>query len=213
MPFKFENKLGQRNTKTEQSNKKVERHFSILSVINPSNLSDHDVKEAIGHYEKNELEKGTSILKSAAENKSPVGLLLYGIALRHGWGVKEDQNSAFYYLQKAAELAVIDINSEQKELSYKEALKPELAVTLFELGNCFRHGWGVVKNKQTAAYYFEYAAKLGDPDAQLELALCYKIGDGVKKNKKEAAKYYRLAHNQGVSVMGNSWIFKEKYDP
>ena len=80
------------------------------------------------------------------------------------------------------------------------------------LGVCFRHGWGVPKNKYTAAYYFEIAANLGDPDAQNDLGYCYSNGEGVKKDMKKAAKYYRLAAAQGASMLGNSWIYKKKYD-
>jgi TPR repeat protein len=53
---------------------------------------------------------------------------------------------------------------------------------------------------------------MGDPDAQNDLGFCYYHGEGVKRNLYTAAKYYRLAHKQGVTVMGNSWIFKKKYD-
>ncbi|PNH34050.1 hypothetical protein VD0004_g9947, partial [Verticillium dahliae] len=28
-----------------------------------------------------------------------------------------------------------------------------------------------------------------------------------------AARYYRLAEKNGNKIMGNSWIWKEKYDP
>jgi len=92
------------------------------------------------------------------------------------------------------------------------AARSELILAIHELGICFRHGWGVPKNKVTAAYYFEIAANLGDPDAQNDLAFCYHHGEGVKKDMYKAAKYYRMAHAQGASILGNSWIFKKKYD-
>jgi TPR repeat protein len=53
---------------------------------------------------------------------------------------------------------------------------------------------------------------LGDPDAQNDLGFCYANGEGVKKDMKKAAKYYRLAAAQGSSMIGNSWIYKKKYD-
>jgi TPR repeat protein len=52
----------------------------------------------------------------------------------------------------------------------------------------------------------------GDPDAQNDLAHCYYHGQGVKRDVYQAAKYYRLAAAQGQGIMGNSWIFKKKYD-
>src|SRR6185369_12169324 len=52
---------------------------------------------------------------------------------------------------------------------------------IHELGMCYRHGWGVTKNKTIAVYYFEIAANFGDPDAQNDAGFCYKHGKGVKK--------------------------------
>ncbi|KAF9125758.1 hypothetical protein BG015_004829, partial [Linnemannia schmuckeri] len=44
-----------------------------------------------------------------------------------------------------------------------------------------------------------------------DLAWCYYHGVGVKKDMYKSAKYYRLAAAQGMSTMGNSWIWKDKY--
>lgn len=68
------------------------------------------------------------------------------------------------------------------------------------------------KNKETAVYYFKIAADLNDADAQNDLGHCYYHGHGVKKDMLLAAKYYRLADKQGQGIMGNSWIWKSKYD-
>lgn len=70
----------------------------------------------------------------------------------------------------------------------------------------------VPKNLETAAYYFQIASNLGDPDAQNDLGFCYTHGIGVKKDLYAAAKYYRLAEKQGQGIIGNSWIWKEKYN-
>ncbi|RKP26879.1 hypothetical protein SYNPS1DRAFT_13546 [Syncephalis pseudoplumigaleata] len=182
------------------------------------------VQEGIRYHEQNELEKATECFRRAAELNNPNGMFLYGISLRHGWGCESQPTAAFKYLQKAAESAVVDI-SNGKIPAGVDALtnastsgpkaavaKKELVLAIHELGVCFRHGWGVPKNKQTAVYYFELAANMGDPDAQNDLGFCYYHGEGVKRDLYKAAKYYRLAHKQGVTVMGNSWIFKKKYD-
>lgn len=70
----------------------------------------------------------------------------------------------------------------------------------------------VPKNIATAAYYFEIASNLGDPDAQNDLGFCFSHGQGVKKDNFKAAKYYRMADRQGNGIVGNSWIWKPKYD-
>ncbi|KAI8991298.1 hypothetical protein BDF20DRAFT_909099 [Mycotypha africana] len=90
--------------------------------------------------------------------------------------------------------------------------KSELILAIYELGVCFKHGWGVPKNLETAACYFQIAANLGDPDAQNDLGFCYYNGIGVKKDNYCAAKYFRLAERQGQGMMGNSWIWKDKYN-
>ena len=63
------------------------------------------------------------------------------------------------------------------------AAKGELTLAIFELANCFRHGWGVQKDPVAACQYYEAAANLGDTDAMNEVAWCYVEGFGCKKDK------------------------------
>ncbi|KAL9105192.1 MAG: hypothetical protein Q9187_008772 [Circinaria calcarea] len=44
-----------------------------------------------------------------------------------------------------------------------------------------------------------------------EAGFCYAQGVGCKKDLKKAAKYYRTAEAKGMSMVGNSWIYKPKY--
>jgi TPR repeat protein len=64
---------------------------------------------------------------------------------------------------------------------------------VYELGQCFFHGWGVPKDKEAAVKFYQIAANLGDVDAQQDLAFCLANGKGAKKDRKEAAKWYRTA--------------------
>ncbi|VVT48883.1 uncharacterized protein SAPINGB_P001997 [Magnusiomyces paraingens] len=92
----------------------------------------------------------------------------------------------------------------------------ELTLATYELANCFRNGWGCDKDPAAALTYYEAAAHLGDPDAMYEAAWCYLNGFGTKGKKKDkykAAQYYRMAESKGKHEVGNSWIWKEKYDP
>ncbi|KAF9922290.1 hypothetical protein FBU30_007620 [Linnemannia zychae] len=174
----------------------------------PEKAEDY-VRQGIEYHELGEISKATQFFRTAAEMGDPVGMLMYGLSVRHGWGCKANRQLAFQYLQKSAEHAVGDLKSRDSFAS--KAAKGELVLAIYELGICFRHGWGAEKNKKTAAYYFEIAANLGDPDAQNDLAWCYYHGVGVKKDMYKSAKYYRLAAAQGMSTMGNSWIWKDKY--
>lgn len=63
------------------------------------------------------------------------------------------------------------------------AAKGELVLAIFELANCFRHGWGVAKDPAAARQYYETAANLGDTDAMNEAAWCFLEGFGGKKDK------------------------------
>ncbi|KAI7832750.1 hypothetical protein BC939DRAFT_391036 [Gamsiella multidivaricata] len=174
----------------------------------PEQAEDY-VRQGIEFHEIGEISKATHYFRTAAEIGDPVGMLMYGLSVRHGWGCTANRVLAFQYLQKSAEHAVGDLNSRDSFTS--SAAKGELVLAIYELGICFRHGWGVDKNKKTAAYYFEIAANLGDPDAQNDLAWCYYHGIGVKKDMYKSAKYYRMAAAQGLETMGNSWIWKDKY--
>jgi len=183
---------------------------TLTSPNTRQNQADEFIQQAIQFHEANELEKATYYFKLAADKDSPLGLFLYGIALRHGWGCKVNPKLAVRFLQKAAESAVSDLHA--TVAASPSIARHELVLAIYELGVCFRHGWGVPKNKNTAAYYFEIAANLGDPDAQNDLGHCYANGEGVKRDMKKAAKYYRLAAAQGSSMLGNSWIYKKKND-
>ncbi|RYF05314.1 MAG: hypothetical protein EOO77_28520, partial [Oxalobacteraceae bacterium] len=52
-------------------------------------------------------------------------------------------------------------------------MKGDLRLAIFELGNCFRFGWGVEQDKALARVYYETAANLRDGDAMNEIAWCY----------------------------------------
>ncbi|GJJ68278.1 uncharacterized protein EMPS_00624 [Entomortierella parvispora] len=182
-------------------------------AVGPSNpmpeKAEDFVRQGIEYHETGEIAKATHFFRTAAELGDPVGMLMYGLSVRHGWGCAANRQLAFQYLQKSAEHAVGDLKSRDSFAS--TAAKGELVLAIYELGICFRHGWGAAKNKKTAAYYFEIAANLGDPDAQNDLAWCYYHGVGVKKDMFKSAKYYRLAAAQGLNTVGNSWIWKDKY--
>ncbi|KAL7312144.1 hypothetical protein PS15m_007943 [Mucor circinelloides] len=179
--------------------------------ISPEAVVEAFVHEGISFHEKGQLEKATQHFRIGAEKGNPIGMFLYGVSLRHGWGCKKNEHAAFQYLQKAAEHAVEDLANIKNTVN-ASASKGELIMAIYELGVSFRHGWGCKKNKESAVQFFKIAADLGDPDAQNDLGHCYYHGQGVKKDLYLAAKYYRKADKQGQGIMGNSWIWKPKYD-
>ncbi|KAB8266228.1 hypothetical protein BDV32DRAFT_115302 [Aspergillus pseudonomiae] len=178
---------------------------------------DVNIQEAIRLHEAGELEKSTEMFRRLADpngTNNALSQVLYGLALRHGWGCPKSEEQAVTYLSAAASnSALIESQALQAGMKKGGAAKGELVLAIFELGNCFRNGWGVKKDPAAARQYFETAANLGDTDAMNEVAWCYLEGFGGKKDKFSAAKYYRLAEQKGSKLVGNSWIWKEKYDP
>lgn len=166
----------------------------------------------IQHHEANRLrESAVCFEKSAKEGGGcGVGMLMWGLTLRHGWGCEKNEKVGFKWLRRAAESAVEDLESARGGGEWS-AVQSELVLAIYEVGQCFFHGWGVVKDQKMAVSYYRVAAKIGDSDAQVDLAFCLANGKGCKKDKREAAKWYRAAVNQGQSDIGLAWIYKHKY--
>ncbi|KAI0536493.1 HCP-like protein [Xylaria digitata] len=178
---------------------------------------DQDIQEAIRLHEEGDLERSTQLFGRLADPygaNNPLSQVLYGLALRHGWGCEPDLERAITYLSAAASnAATVETMALKAGLKKGGAAKGELILAIFELANCFRHGWGIAKDPVAAKQYYETAANLGDTDAMNEAAWCYLEGYGCKKDKFQAAQYYRLAEKNGSKTLGNTWIWKEKYDP
>ncbi|KAF8060912.1 HCP-like protein [Lyophyllum atratum] len=168
----------------------------------------------IQHHEANRLtESALCFEKSAKEDGGcGVGMLMWGLTLRHGWGCEKNEKIGFKWLSRAAESAVGDLEHARIGATVDSAVvQTELVLAIYEVGQCFFQGWGVVKDQKMAVSYYTVAARLGDPDAQSDLAFCLANGKGCKKDRKEAAKWYRAAVAQGQSDIGLAWIYKEKF--
>ncbi|KAF1959444.1 HCP-like protein [Byssothecium circinans] len=178
---------------------------------------DTNIQEAIRLHETGDLEASTKMFGKLADPSShnnALSQVLYGLALRHGWGCEPNQEQAVQYLSLAAsnsaEVEKLALGAGMKKGG---AAKGELVLAMFELGNCFRHGWGIKKDPAAAKHYYETAANLGDTDAMNEVAWCYTEGFGTKKDKFKAAQFLRLAESKGSKTLGNTWIWKDKYNP
>ncbi|CUS12524.1 unnamed protein product [Tuber aestivum] len=172
--------------------------------------NDDNIQEAIRLHEAGELKKSTAIFGRLADPNgpnNPLSQVLYGLALRHGWGIEPDLPRALTYLQSAARnSAAVEELALKAGMTKGGSAKGELVLAIFELGNCFRHGWGVQKDPVAAREYYETAANLGDADAMNEVAWCYLEGFGCRKDKMKSAMFYRLAEKQGNKILGNTWF-------
>ncbi|OJD30890.1 tetratricopeptide-like helical [Diplodia corticola] len=170
---------------------------------------DANIQEAIRLHEAGDLERSTEIFGRLADpngTNNALSQVLYGLALRHGWGCPPNPELAVTYLSHAASnSAEIEALALQAGMKKGGAAKGELVLAMFELANSFRHGWGVKKDAPAARQYYETAANLGDTDAMNEAAWCYLEGFGGKKDKFKAAQFLRLAEEKGNKTIGNTW--------
>ncbi|GAB7363767.1 hypothetical protein MBLNU230_g4335t1 [Neophaeotheca triangularis] len=176
---------------------------------NPPEEEDTTMQTAIRLHEEGDLEKSTQLfatLASPSGANNALAQVLYGLALRHGWGIATDPPAALHYLSLAASnSASIEAAALQASDGKRGgAAKGELVLAIFELANCFRHGWGVKRDPIAARQYYETAANLGDVDALEEAAWCLLEGFGGAKDKFKAAQYLRLAEQKGSRNVGNS---------
>lgn len=194
-----------------------------------SRSTDEKLQQAIDLHEAGSLEESLVLFTELANPQGinhPLAQVLCGLSYRHGWGTAPDADRAFQYLRIAAEnSAMVDqiaslgnssgsFRANPRNKSKSGLAKGELVLAIFELGNCFRYGWGTTKDPVLAKRYYETAARLGDVDAMVETAWCYMNGFGMKKKDKyTAAQFYRMAERAGREEVGNSWIWKDKYDP
>ncbi|KAH0371953.1 HCP-like protein, partial [Aureobasidium melanogenum] len=195
--------------RSESSEKKGHRRSTSLEE------GEADIQEAIRLHEEGDLERSTQIFGKLADPNganNPLCQVLYGLALRHGWGIPPSADAAIHYLSLAASnSAAIESAALSSGSKTGGDAKGELVLAIFELANCFRYGWGIKVDKVAARNYYEVAANLGDPDALEEAAWCYMEGFGGPKDKFKAAQYLRLAEGAGRKSVGNSWIWKDKY--
>ena len=65
----------------------------------------------IQHHEANRLSESARCFERSAteEGGCGVGMLMYGLSLRHGWGCARNEKAGFKWLRKAAEHAVEDL--------------------------------------------------------------------------------------------------------
>lgn len=145
------------------------------------------LQRAITLHESGDFESSTTLFASLADENgpnNPLAQVLYGLSLRHGWGCDIDLPRALHFLSLAARTsAAIEASALQRGSKTGGAAKGELVIAIFELANCFRHGWGIKADEVAARTYYETAANLGDLDAMEEVATCLVNGTGGPKDK------------------------------
>lgn len=109
-------------------------------------------------HERGDLSRSATLFeRSARENGGcGAGMIMWGLALRHGWGCSVNQARGFKWLQKAAESVVEDLDKAVEQDRFVatdggdgEAVvaRNELVLAIYEMGQCFMRGWGCKKDK------------------------------------------------------------------
>lgn len=194
-------------------------------------LEDH-VSAGIALHERGNLREASYHWQYSAFKGDHTAMLLYGLAIRHGWGMRKNPSEAVKWLRKAMESSINDTNGNSEtpvfDLNSKSGALPSIIPTddgdgklkkahiglaLYELGMSYLHSWGTEKDEDMALKAFEMAGSLGDSDALCEAAGLYmKSGPkGRKKDLQKAARLYREAADKGANMIGQSWIYKDKY--
>ena len=144
---------------------------------------DENIQEAIRLHEAGDLICSTAMFGRLADGNA-MAQIMFGLALRHGWGTDPNPPLAIQYLSAAAaSSASIESAALHSGMKNGGAAKGELVLAIYELANSFRHGWGVQKDMVAARKYYETAANLGDTDAMNEVARCYESGQGGPKDR------------------------------
>lgn len=99
----------------QQSTSPNEKDPSSHVPVDPQTPHDF-LSLGIQKHEANRLKESAMYFeKSAKENGGcGVGMLMWGLTLRHGWGCEKNEKVGFKWLRKAAEHAVVDLESARK---------------------------------------------------------------------------------------------------
>jgi len=126
----------------------------------PSPTPQDFLQLGIQNHEANRLKESAVFFeKSAKENGGcGGGMLMWGLTLRHGWGCEKNEKVGFKWLSKAAESAIADLETARSSNGKDTQLvKDELVLAIYEVGQCFFHGWGTSKDRKMAVVGLHFA--------------------------------------------------------
>ncbi|KAL8777783.1 MAG: hypothetical protein Q9213_007707 [Squamulea squamosa] len=181
--------------------------------------SEDHLAKGIASHESGNFKESTYHLRIAAKANLPTAMLLYALACRHGWGMRPNPSEGVQWLRRAADCASLEIADDEDgmkegktmDIAQQKTRRAQFALSIYELGVSHMNGWGIEQDKALALRCFEIAGNWGDADAMAEAGFCYAQGAGCKKDLMKAANWYRMAEAKGMSMVGNSWIYKPKY--
>lgn len=120
------------------------------------------LSQGIAYHEQGDLSRSAYYLERSARTQGGcvVGMCMWGMALREGWGVRKDPKRGAEWIQRAArkagEMMGNESNTPKSEQELK-AIRSELKLSVYELGKCYCYGWGV---KMDSEYFLRVEIRL-----------------------------------------------------
>ncbi|KAF9985170.1 hypothetical protein BGZ65_011526 [Modicella reniformis] len=162
--------------------------------------ADAYIQRAIELHENDQLEEATYYFRLAAQSENPVGQLMYGLSLRHGWGCNPNPKEAIIYLQRAAAYAMSELKElipgssanikaiqqqQQKGLTPTSPSSSTSGVPpLRRMGTMDRRSAMLTARKELVM-------------ALYELGMSFLKGWGVHRDKSAAFNYFKIAADLG----------------
>ncbi|GET01119.1 kinase-like domain-containing protein [Rhizophagus clarus] len=155
---------------------------NILIKICQAYLKYTNIGKGFG-VEKNKNQAFEWYMK-ASKAHNLYGYYQVGYCYYYGYGVEENNEYAFKFLQSA-----IDCN-----------------IGLHYLAACYKFGYGIEANSSKSFELYKQSAEEGFVPSQYEVATCCRSGTGTKENKTEALKWYKLYQESGGEYNVSSHI-------
>lgn len=129
---------------------------------------DEYLQLGIKHHEANRLEESALCFERSAKEQGGcgVGMLMYGLSLRHGWGCLRNEKSGFHWLKKAAQLALSDLEKGEQGTNAMAIRVSRFENELVDR-NCEFKDFGIVGTRpRDIRSGAKFLSRLGSPQRQ-----------------------------------------------
>jgi TPR repeat protein len=151
--------------------------------------------------------------KAGAEAGQAEAQFDLGVLYAQGLGVQRDLNQAASWYRKSADQGNAEAQFALGQMYARGWGVPRDtadAIRWFQLSNSVDsdgpptdwlsvEGYGIEKDPQQAAYWYQQAANSGHAEAQYFLGLFYAKGQGVKRDEEQAARWMSASASQGYA--------------
>lgn len=188
----------------------------VISNTKQAISAEERFQEALKQRLRNNWREAGYEFEQASKMGHTKAMYLYGLALKHGTGVRKNTHASLEWLLKAAGIYYEDSDKDysvdpfdlREEDIPKVAPDPE-AKAFYLLGVFYIDA---NKDENKALQFLEKSASLGQVEAMAQAGMLWqKKGPNRKKDMNRAACWLRHAEKRGLTEAGNSWIYKSKY--